>query len=224
MKETGNMLKDENETKKGRNKNKKCRSIIHYTSYLRTQTTATAWTRLSTSRCTTLTLACTCPRTSLRPEHLSRRSLIHTLSHRGSSRPARVTPSMHGHLRIVFSLRLSSTFSFSPLSCLSSSRPSWSPCPLSSARCSPPKTCATPARGPWAVMLTRHPAQVMSPTRSWTTSTRTSLTSRPPATSMGRSPSTTPPATTLISTMTSWQSTWPKQSIAQGNLLQKWVR
>ena len=122
------------------------------------QTMATSRTCLSTSRWPT-------PDTGVHMiSHITQtwapwveRSLIHTLSHRGSSHPARVTPYMHGHLRIVFLLCLSSPISFSSLFCRSSSRPSWSPSPLSSSRSSCPKTCATPARGPWAVMLTRHP-------------------------------------------------------------------
>ena len=83
---------------------------------------------------------------------------MHFMSHRGSSRLARVIPSMHGHLCVVWWL-FSSPVSFSsPFRC-SSSRPSRCP-PPSSTRSSCPKTCATSAWGPWPVMTTRHPAQI----------------------------------------------------------------
>ena len=78
------------------------------------------------------------------------------MSHRGSSRLARVIPSMHGHLCVVWWL-FSSPVSFSSLFRCSSSRPSRRP-PPSSTRSSCPKTCATSAWGPWPVMTTRHPS------------------------------------------------------------------
>ena len=81
------------------------------------------------------------------------------MSHRGSSRLARVIPSMHGHLCVVWWL-FSSPVSFSsPFRC-SSSRPSRC-LPPSSTRSSCPKTCATSAWGPWPVMTTRHPSHVL---------------------------------------------------------------
>ena len=81
---------------------------------------------------------------------------MHFMSHRGSSRLARVIPSMHGHLCVVWWL-FSSPVSFpSPFRC-SSSRPSRC-LPPSSTRSSCPKTCATSAWGPWPVMTTRHPS------------------------------------------------------------------
>ena len=84
---------------------------------------------------------------------------VHIVSHRGSSRLARVIPSMHVHLCVVWWL-FSSPVSFSsPFRC-SSSR--LSRClPPSSTRSSSPKTCATSAWGPWPVLTTRHPSQIM---------------------------------------------------------------
>ena len=118
--------------------------------------------------------------------HTECRSLIHTVSHRGSSRLVRVTPYMHGHLCFVWWL-FSSPISFSsPFRC-SSSRPSRRP-PPRSTRSSCPKTCATSAWGPWPVMTTRHPSQVMSPTGRRTSWTPKSSTSRLPATSTGSTP------------------------------------
>ena len=82
---------------------------------------------------------------------------MHFMSHRGSSRLARVIPSMHVHLCVVWWL-FSSPVSFSsPFRC-SSSRPSRCP-PPSSTTSSSPKTCATSAWGPWPVLTTRHPSQ-----------------------------------------------------------------
>ena len=70
------------------------------------------------------------------------------MSHLGSSRLARVIPSMHVHLCVVLWL-FSSPVSFSsPFRC-SSSRLSRRP-PPRSTRSSCPKTCATSAWGPWA--------------------------------------------------------------------------
>ena len=79
---------------------------------------------------------------------------MHLMSHRGSSCLARVIPSMHVHLCVVWWL-FSSPVSFSsPFRC-SSSRPSRC-LPPSSTRSSSPKTCATSAWGPWPVLTTRH--------------------------------------------------------------------
>ena len=81
---------------------------------------------------------------------------MHFMSHRGSSCLARVIPSMHVHLCVVWWL-FSSPVSFSsPFRC-SSSRPSRC-LPPSSTRSSSPKTCATSAWGPWPVLTTRHPS------------------------------------------------------------------
>ena len=132
----------------------------HIYEQMTAQIMATSLTRLSTTRWSTLTLACTWSRTTLRPEHTECRSLIHTVSHRGSSRLARVIPSMHGHLCVVWWL-FSSPVSFSSLFCCSSSRLSRRP-PPRSTRSSCPNTCATSAWGPWPVMTTRHPSQVMT--------------------------------------------------------------
>ena len=92
------------------------------------------------------------------------RSLIHTVSHRGSSRQA---ASLHTcmvicALCVVFVLF---TRLFVPLLfCCSSSRLSRRPSPRST-RSSCPKTRATSAWGPWSVMTTRHPLTGYEPNR-----------------------------------------------------------
>ena len=137
----------------------------HIYEQMTAQSMATSLTCLSTTRWSTLTLACTWSRTTLRPEHTECRSLIHTVSHHGSSRLARVIPSMHGHLCVVWWL-FSSPVSFSSSFRCSPSRPSRRPSPRST-RSSCPKTCATSAWGPWPVMTTRHPSQKKS-SKNWT--------------------------------------------------------
>ena len=102
-------------------------------------------------------------------EHTARRSLMHNgvTSHRGSSPPCTRHP-IHACapvccVVVVFSsLLLSSTSSHRSPS--SPSRCS----PQSSTRGPGPTPCATSAWGPWPLLTTRHPSQVMSPRRTWT--------------------------------------------------------
>ena len=89
----------------------------------------------------------------------------------------------------------------------SPSSPSWCS-PQSSTRGPGPTSCATSAWGPWPLLTTRHPSQVMSPRRTWTSWTLKSSTSQLPAMSTGSTPSTTTlPSTILMSTTTSLRNT-----------------
>ena len=98
-----------------------------------------------------------------------------------------VTPYMHGHLCVVLCLLSLFTYLLFSLFCRSSSSPSRRPSPLSTrVHVSEPAQLPLGDRG--SVMTTRHPAQVMSPTRRRTSWTRKSLTSRLPATSTGSIP------------------------------------
>ena len=118
-------------------------------------------------------------------------------------RLARVIPSMHVHLCVALWLISLHPSPFSTLFRRSSSSPSRC-LPQSSTRGSGPTPCATSAWGPWPLLTTRHPSQVMSPTGTLTSWTLKSSTSRQPAISTGRTPSTTTlPSTILMSTITS---------------------
>ena len=102
----------------------------------------------------------------------------------------------------------------------SPSSPSWCP-PQRSTRGPGPTPCATSAWGPWSHPTTRHPSQVMSPRRTWTSRTLKSSTSRQPAMSTGSTPWTTILPSSMIptSTTTSLQNSLQLWSIEQGNLL-----
>ena len=92
-----------------------CRSIMHYTSYLRTKDcTNNGYVTNMLEHITMINIDTGVHMISHNtqtwaPEY---RSLIHTVSHRGSSRPARVTPYMHGHLCVVLCLLSLFTYLF----------------------------------------------------------------------------------------------------------------